>query len=126
MRWARAGKWDERKARIAEKVAERTEEDLAAWRARTVRELGALRGKVLDEAEDVLLSEARLGDVVRLVELEDRLRGGGPKVTLTGNVRGGSDELLAAALEDPRVAEGLGEVLGHVARRLQERQGEEA
>lgn len=96
-RWARTGKWMERRARVRTRTEAKTEESLASWRAREAQQFDALATGVKREVlraferweaarkqdpsqavEDELVVRLLAG-LPKLLELADRFRGGGER-----------------------------------------------
>lgn len=86
-RWAKQGKWQQRRVKVQARMEAKTEESLAQWRARRAAEL--------DEGLDLFLKEGegkRLAALIakhpslvaKLLEVADHLRGGGTRHEVSG------------------------------------------
>lgn len=86
--WAKRGEWAKIKESLVQKVQQATGESLGEWRSRQVKQLN----KVIDAAftQDAVGDAKFLGGkapgtvLAKLVELADRLQGGGEKLTVEG------------------------------------------
>lgn len=80
--WAKSGNWEERRAKVQAKAEAKTDEALADWRLRRVAQLDKGLDFILrDETGKTLaaLIAKNPSLITKIIEVADRLRGGGEK-----------------------------------------------